>query len=251
LLRVYLDQNKWIDLAHAAKDNRQGAPFRDVLAVATAAAEAGLASFPLDISRYMETAKRGSYASRVDLATVMLRLSRLDTVAPTSVILPAEIDAALQRRSGLPETPRPLRVFGKGVNHAVGGGMEEHHIEPTAGLTAPPGYLTQADETLQELLEMVALTGPPPGMALPPGYAAAMAAMTQDRECAAHENDLATLMAEHGLYKGGRLDRAMLATEMRDIGPPLVDALVRAGIDPESFVDVLGLDGLTSFLDDL
>lgn len=251
MLRVYLDQNKWIDLARAAKGTPQGAPFRDVLDVATAAAEAGLASFPLDVSRYMETAKRGSYESRLELATVMLRLSRLDTIAPPSVILPAEIDAALRRRCGRPETPRPLRVFERGIDHALGGRLEESRIELPEGLTVPPGYLAQVNETLRLVLETVALTGPPPGMTLPPGYAEVIAAMTQDREYAAHENDLAALMAEHGHNKGDRLDRAVLGTELRDISRPVVEALVRADIDPQSFVDVLGREGLASFLDDL
>ena len=53
MLRVYLDQNKWIDLSRAANGHPLGHRFREVLDVARVAAAAEHASFPLDSSRYI------------------------------------------------------------------------------------------------------------------------------------------------------------------------------------------------------
>ena len=78
MLRVYLDQNKWIDLARAAKGEAAGARFRDVLDLARASVATGIVSFPLDISRYMETAKRGrATAEMVSIAFGELGLHRV------------------------------------------------------------------------------------------------------------------------------------------------------------------------------
>jgi hypothetical protein len=59
VLRIYLDQNKWVDLARAATGHPLGERFTDALAVFRAAVASGTASFPLDMYRYWETGKRG------------------------------------------------------------------------------------------------------------------------------------------------------------------------------------------------
>lgn len=124
MLRVWLDQNKWIDLARAAEGDLSGARYAEVLDVARVCVDADDVSFPLDAGRYMETAKRGNWASRQELATTMAGLSRFHAMAPPSVVVPAEIDAALHGRFGAPDPPRPAQVFGVGAGHAFGGGIE-------------------------------------------------------------------------------------------------------------------------------
>jgi hypothetical protein len=123
VLGVYLDLDKWIDLARAPKGEAAGARFRDLLDLARASVAAGIVSFPLDSSRYMETAKRGNWQSGQELVATMAEPSLFHTLAPVNVILPAEIDAALHRRFGRPLVPRRVQVFGKGVGHAAGGGI--------------------------------------------------------------------------------------------------------------------------------
>ena len=76
MLRVYLDQNKWIDLARAATGHRDGARFVGALASAQADVASGTASFPLDIYRYLETARRADHRSRLDVADLMFELSK-------------------------------------------------------------------------------------------------------------------------------------------------------------------------------
>ncbi len=252
MLRVYLDQNKWIDLARAAKGEASGARFRDVLDLTRASVAAGTVSFPLDISRYVETAKRGSWQSRQELVETMAELSLLHAIAPASVILPAEIDAALYRRFGLPVVPRIAQVFGQGITHAAGGGIRtDGRLELPPGLPAPPGYLAQAEAAMQATLEYCMLLGPSPEMEASPELQAIKAAMTQDVEYARGQTDLAAQLIEHGFSKKEKLDRAMLATELRDILPPVLEALHRAELDPDRFMDTLGRDGLTAFIRDL
>lgn len=64
VLRVYLDQNKWVDLARAGTGHRLGARFADALAMAGAGVAAGTVSFPLDMYRYWETSKRATTPQR-------------------------------------------------------------------------------------------------------------------------------------------------------------------------------------------
>src|SRR3972149_6420972 len=120
MLTVYLDQNKWIDLARAYHDRADGRPFLDVLELAEYASEHRLASFPLSTMHYLETWKHADEGKRERLALVMARLSRFDTIASISHVLPAEIEAALNRLFGRPARPRRLRVFGRGISHAFG-----------------------------------------------------------------------------------------------------------------------------------
>jgi hypothetical protein len=62
----------------AAKGEAAGARFRDVLDLARASVATGIVSFPLDISRYMETAKRGrATAEMVSIAFGELGLHRV------------------------------------------------------------------------------------------------------------------------------------------------------------------------------
>jgi len=252
VIRVYLDQNKWIDLTRAAKGRAGGERFRDVLDVARACVKAGDASFPLDISRYIETSKRGSWQSRQELVETMVELSRFHTIAPSFKILPAEIDAALHARFGRPNIPRTAQVFGRGVNHAIGGGLRtDGRFELPEKFVVPPGFRSQADAVLRSVLEYFMLVGPPPDMELSQEFYDARAAMTQDVSYSQGETDLAARLVEHGFAKQEKLNRAMHATELGDILRPVVEALLRAGINPDHFIDTLGREGLTTFVQDL
>ncbi|MDQ3764451.1 MAG: hypothetical protein M3460_23685 [Actinomycetota bacterium] len=118
MLRIYLDQNKWIDLARARTGHASGKMYIAAYEAAKAAVEAGSASFPLSSAHYFEAHKQAVAQRRVDLARTMLELSRLDAIAPPHVIVPYEIEAALIEVLGLAyEPPQPLKLFGHGANH--------------------------------------------------------------------------------------------------------------------------------------
>lgn len=106
--RIYLDQNKWVDLARARTGHDLGKPFVEAYEAAKAAAQNGQASFPLSAAHYFETHKQSSEQRRRDLAETMLELSRHDAIAPAHVIVPHEIEMALIEVLGLAHQP-PLR----------------------------------------------------------------------------------------------------------------------------------------------
>lgn len=66
--RVYLDQNKWIDLARAATGRAEGGRFVEALAAARDAVAAGTAVFP---STFTATGRQASVAA-IDLGTTWL-----------------------------------------------------------------------------------------------------------------------------------------------------------------------------------
>lgn len=78
VLTVYLDQNKWIELA-----------------VLKQAVDEGRARFPLSAAHYYETGKQGNRKKRMDLASTMVRLAGTLRIAPPHVIVPWEIRRAL------------------------------------------------------------------------------------------------------------------------------------------------------------
>ncbi|HEV2772803.1 MAG TPA: hypothetical protein VGV57_08260 [Thermoleophilaceae bacterium] len=118
MLRVYLDQAKWIDLANAAQGRPNGARFGDALTVVRAAVDRGLASFPLSAAHYLETCRRADPRSRLALARVMSEISRHHTIAGPQALVPAEVEAALHERFGRPLGPKTAQVFGFGASHA-------------------------------------------------------------------------------------------------------------------------------------
>lgn len=247
MLRVYLDQNKWVDLARAAHGHRLGVPFQEVLDVARAAVAADGVSFPLDVARYYETWKRGDFTSRQRLVETMLELSKLHSIAPSRVLLTHEIDTALHARYG-GTAASPPQVFGVGVNHASGGGLRAFHADLPPDL--PPGLATQIEAAFQQALEVGLLTGPPDLANLPRELAEITAQMTQDKQFANGATALTDRLRAMGYSKGTKLDLAIVGTELGDILEPLVEGLLKYGIDPVSFLSQ-GPDELMAFVDDL
>jgi len=78
--KVYLDQNKWIDLSRAHHGDPLGAPFEDALAAVSQAVSDGTASFPLSAGHYFETWKQRKRDPRRALAEVMSNLSQHRTI---------------------------------------------------------------------------------------------------------------------------------------------------------------------------
>lgn len=120
MLRIYLDQKQWVQLAQARTGHPLGQDFLDAYKAVKAAATDGIASFPLSATHYFETHKQGSQQRRLDLAITMTEISHLDAIAPPHVIVPYEIEAALIETFGLDRELPPLRVFGRGANHVHG-----------------------------------------------------------------------------------------------------------------------------------
>jgi hypothetical protein len=163
--RVYLDLNKWLDLARAAHDRPGGQEFKDILAISRYGVQRGLVSFPLSASHYMETLRRADAASRHRLAMVMAELSRFHAIASVPDVLPGELDRALRERYGKPVFPRPLQVFGVGIAHAFSDPDFRFRLPESVGLDAYTKARLEEQATL--LLEHGVLAGPSQGVPVP------------------------------------------------------------------------------------
>lgn len=118
--RVYLDQNKWIDLARAAHGRPGGERFQEALEVLRYGTQQRLVSLPLSMAHYFETWKRGDPESRQRLGTTMCELSCFDTMAGPTTVTPYEIELACHELVGRPARRPVLQIFGKGCGHACG-----------------------------------------------------------------------------------------------------------------------------------
>lgn len=251
MLRIYLDQNKWVDLARAATGHARGKGFVDALTMARAAIAAGDASFPLDMYRYWETAKRADDRSRNDVADVMIELSRQHTMALPADVLDAELDIALKRRFGRPAHPREQQVFGIGMRHISGGAVNWPALDlsflPDGISTLPKGLRAQIQDTFDDFVEQQLLRTGPDTLSVT-GF---------DPSSVNHgvlfvdwENLVADKIRKQG-YKGDHIDLAMRASDLSDILPAVQAALAGINLPWEDFFTHLGAAGIVEFMDDL
>jgi hypothetical protein len=246
--RVYLDQNKWIELARAAS-GQATASATSCLAECRKALADGRASFPLDLERYFETSKPNSARWRNDVSRVMAELSRFDGLTLPKLILPMEIDLALQKRAGLPLEPRYVSVFGRGIAHISGGSVTTPSV-PTE-LSVEAG--TNLGSAWQENAEYLVLATPPEELWSDQFRQTreALRRMHHAGRYLAHETGLGRTLREHGWGAGERLSHAIAESDFVDIKPVLAEAMWRAGIPPEDFQLVIPRGGIPGFIDDL
>ncbi|WP_431795253.1 hypothetical protein [Microbacterium enclense] len=251
MLRVYLDQNKWIDLARAAKGHPAGARYVEVLEAARTAVAAGTASFPLDMIRYVETGKRSNDRSRNDVANVMIELSNRHTMLPGRYVLPAELDRALKARYGRPEEPRRPAVFGSGIQHVTNGQVVLPELDISL-LRSAENDIDASDypkiqEIYSKLLEAELLRGGP-AMARLAGVDGDTRHL--DQQYIDYENKIASEIRARGL-SGPILDLAVRASDLGDIRPAVTEAVESIGLTWDRFVEDLGPAGVVEFMDDL
>lgn len=251
MLRVYLDQNKWIDLARAAIGHRHGAQFVGALTSARAAVASGTASFPLDIYRYLETARRADHRSRLDVADLMFELSKQDAIARPHALLPTEIDLALNRRFGRPEEPRQHPVFGTGMRHITAGGVTLPSLDPSrlpdCGKSLSPAERITVERLFNDLAERELLRmGPATSRAA--GFDPSSTELAQ--RYVDHENSIAAAIRDQGL-SGALLDLAVRASDLGDIRPAVTEALERIGMTWDGFIESMGPTEIWQFMDDL
>jgi hypothetical protein len=251
VIRVYLDQNKWIDLARAATGHRSGDRFADALASARSAVTSGVASFPLDMYRYWETGKRNDDRSRNDVADVMLGLSRQHTMALPGELLPAELDEALMRRFGQPKHPRQPEVFGIGLRDITKGRMTWPAPDisklPDQGGSISPDRVADLERAFNRVLEERLLRAGPDIV-----RAAGLdrAALDLDQQYVDYENSIGREIREQRLT-GDLLELAVRASDLGGIRPAVTEALERIGLTWDEFVTDMGPGYLVSFMDDL
>src|SRR5947208_16567457 len=87
---LYLDENKWIDLARAHYGKPGGEPFRDALWAVEAAVGVGTLVVPFSVVNAIEAAAPRGAGRRERLVRFMAELSGNCTILPDTTIRPAE-----------------------------------------------------------------------------------------------------------------------------------------------------------------
>lgn len=232
MLTVYLDQNKWIDLARAETGHPKGDAFVETLAVLKRAVDEGRARFPLSAAHYYETGKRGDRKSRMELAATMVRVAGTLRIAPPHAIVPWEIQRALVEVFAFPSVVPDLPLFGPGVAHALSAPTMRFPV-PTElnGVPLPPElqrHLLQRGTAIFEemLLAAVVPDGMPDSMRL---VLHDFKNLTDARFVQGQER-VADFLQQVGRH---RLEDLMLRTAFEDIRAPLREAATRVGVDAE------------------
>lgn len=114
---IYLDQNKWIDLARSA--NGPGDQFTPVVEFVRTAKAAGAGVFPLSAAHYFESNKQHDDERFERLGRFMYELSGAVTIASPLAILRHEIEMAFARALSQRIEVQPFSLLGKGVGHAL------------------------------------------------------------------------------------------------------------------------------------
>lgn len=251
MLHVYLDQNKWVDLARAAKGHRHGARFVDALASARAAAASGSASFPLDVYRYMETGKRRDDRSRIDVADLMFELSKQHTMVRPDALLPAEIDQALNRRFGRTDQPRHVPVFGSGLQHITAGAVTwpsfDRNVLPDSFVEKAPSRVAEIEQIYNDLVGRELLR-------LGPEALRKAGFDPSDSDLAQQFIDRENLIADAIRGKklsGGLVDLAVRASDLGSIRAAVTEALEHIGMTWKDFIEPMSPSEVVQFIDDL
>jgi len=116
---IYLDQNKWIQLAriYHGKDTQPSS--QKLLQELLWLSESKAVCFPLSSVHYMETARNRNRKQREKTGKVMWLLSKGTTIAPYNIIVDYEIRKALSTRNPQVSCPE-LKLVGYGISHAFG-----------------------------------------------------------------------------------------------------------------------------------
>jgi len=248
---LYLDQNKWIDLARAAYGRASSPDLGEVLDFLRQAKEMKQVCLPISIAHYMETLNRKEESSRARLGEFMWDLSGGVSMARGPAILQYEIDEALWRRfpeSVNPAKLTPLRLLGHGLSHARG--------EPVARFVVPPdwaSFLSARDSYAfecwaNEMIERSLLgAGPIPSLTTrmlqlyPPNLG----------EVEGHfASNLVTVRTWLAKLPQESLDDGVYLMSFTDILQALGDSLQRLGVAASAMAS-LGWHGIREFIDDL
>lgn len=236
VLKLYLDQNKWIDLARAETGHPGGEAFVEALAVFKKAVDEGRACFALSAAHYYETGKQRDRKRRTELATTMVRLAGTLRIAPPHTIVPWEIQRALVEVFDLPLSVPDIELFGHGVAHAFSA-PTLRYTAPTEwhGVPLPTEWQQELQRRAAQAFEaMILASVTPEGM--PDEMRLTMhdfKNLTDDRFVQGQE-EVAAVVKQHGRR---RLEDIMLATAYTDIRMPVAEASYRLGLEPEQVGD--------------
>ena len=118
---LYLDQNKWIDLAKAHHGKDGGTRFRDALDAVREAVQKGSLVVPMSAIHIMETMAPANEGRRTRLAEFMVDLSGNRSILTQMAFRPIEILHAVIRQLGLqPRGSIRANIISEGLPFALG-----------------------------------------------------------------------------------------------------------------------------------
>lgn len=246
MLHVYLDQFAWIGLARAAHGRPDGARYRDALEMCRAARAHEVASFPLDLYRYWETAKNHNDGSRNRLVDTMIELSDFDAITTPKQLLQYEIEIALRARFGRPNDVTAPRVFGRGIAHLTAGGVHNsmrRTDQRAASEDKSSDLRTPIDRPLEELLLRAG----------PSTHARAGLPLDLVRWgelFVRHEVSVAEEIARRKVPRAELLP-AVVHSDFNDIAPAIRERVTAAGISATEVTETLGGVGLLQLVESL
>ena len=151
---LYLDQNKWIDLARAHYGKPEGVKFQPCLQIIRAAIKAGTLIVPFGVWNAIESMISGDEGRRKRLAEFMVDLSGNKTVSPENVVAPMEIVNATRQLFGMPATEAPRKsLVHVGIIHAFGMGQEIQDAFPPILNAAFSAFMETPEATIKFLLD--------------------------------------------------------------------------------------------------
>lgn len=114
---IYLDQNKWIELAQMAHGKDSSARAKRILRELAAAVDGQSATLPLSSFHYIETSRISNVGRRVRLGEVMWRFSQGSTLLAYQAVVRHELEVALSKH--FPQiVPSDIKFVGRGHTHA-------------------------------------------------------------------------------------------------------------------------------------
>ena len=239
---VYLDQNKWIDLARARLGKSREPDHLSALASVERAAAAGTAVFPLAATHYLETARGRRPGRRERLGKFMWEISGGRTLASYREIVLHELDVALTQ--WFPHIrPEPLQLVSEGAKHAFGQSIRDYRLPSEYRTEVSDQQASVLEAAVQFLIEESIITGKGPG-------GLTMPAFRESRTDAQFAHHLRTLHDDILTLPPEKRDDALVAIEVMDILEPLNEKLEERLIPPE-WLRTIGKEGLRKLVENM
>jgi hypothetical protein len=156
---IYLDQNKWIELARTVNGKATPALIQ-VLDILRESKRLGLNVFPLSLGHFIETNKRRDLESRSRLGSLMWELCDNLTLAAPTAIQRRELDRAISITLNRRLNERPFSLLGQGLAHASDNIDARIRLDPDRLL--PDDLRAALEKQADRLLTESVLTGVSP-----------------------------------------------------------------------------------------
>ncbi|HYO86695.1 MAG TPA: hypothetical protein VES01_09615 [Dermatophilaceae bacterium] len=205
-----------------------------------------VASFPLDLYRYWETAKNHNDGSRNRLVDTMIELSDFDAITMPKQLLYYEIDRALRARFRRPTDVTAPRVFGRGIAHLTAGGVHSS-LRPADQRPASEDKSSDLRTPIDRQLEELLLRAGPKTHAragLP------LDLVNWGDLFVQHEVGVAEEIARRKVPRAELLP-AVVHSDFKDIASAIRDRVTVAGISTTEVTETLGGAGLLELVQSL